>query len=66
MSLGAPGISGDPGMEKQALSAKVRLLKGFVSPFVDPQVFLGCPDSHSRTLIVQNRPSLRKIGALLD
>ena len=61
MSPGAPGIPGDPGMEKRALSAKVRLLKGLGSPFLDPQVFLGRPDSHSRTLIVLICPHCRKI-----
>ena len=54
------------GMEKRALSAKVRLLKGLGSPFLDPQVFLGRPDSHSRTLIMLICPHYRKIGALFD
>ena len=61
MDPGAPGIPGDPGMEKRALSANELLLKALVSPFLDPQVFLGRPDSHSKTVIVQNRPS-KKIG----
>ena len=53
-------------MEKRALSAKVRLLKGLGSPFLDPQVFLGRPDSHSRTPIMLICPHYRKIGTLFD
>ena len=48
--------------EKRILIAKKLLLKGFVSPFLDPQVFLGRPDSHSTPPTVWNRPYLRRIG----
>ena len=53
-------------MQKRTLTAKIRLLKGFVYPCLHPQVFLGRPDSHSTPPTVWNRPNLQKIGGLFD
>ena len=62
MNPGVPGIPEDPGMEKRALSAKVRLLTGLGSPFLDLQIFLGRPDSHSRAPKMLICPHYRKLG----